>query len=142
MSRKRIEYIDFLSGIFIFQMILGHIFSLCHIDVEFVNSIFVYSSFYVAYFYFKSGMFYHNTDVGFGKFALKSAKRLVLPFCFFTLIGCLVIIPLNLVYSEKDTLQILVEPIKIFVKWGGELEYAYMVFVFLVFDSNVLPLSV
>ena len=85
----RIQSLDWLSGLLIVHMILGHI-SQGHFaqveDAPFFVIINRYLFFFMPWFFFKSGMFF-KPDVNKKSFFIKSFKRLMIPFCIFSLLG-------------------------------------------------------
>ncbi len=88
-SRNRIEYIDWLSGLLIVHMILGHISQSAYADVEkaaFFEIINRLLFFFMPWFFFKSGMFYKRNSNQ-KDFIEKSYKHLLVPFVVFSLIG-------------------------------------------------------
>jgi len=80
--RKRVEYLDTIAGILIIFM-LG-----CHLDIinfsptSWMNLF----SLYMAWFFFKSGMF-HKEQGDFKQYTNKLVKKLIVPFAIFTIFG-------------------------------------------------------
>ncbi|MCR5568501.1 MAG: acyltransferase family protein [Paludibacteraceae bacterium] len=81
---KRDTSLDFISGILIIHMILGHTMGFPFIKTNYIlHSLFF---FYMPWFFYKSGMFFKvDTDLKF--FAKKKYERLIKPFLFFSVVG-------------------------------------------------------
>lgn len=83
-SVKRDTSLDFISGILIIHMILGH--TMARPFILTFNYLQCFLFFYMPWFFFKSGMFFRKDD-DFRSFAKKKAERLIKPFLFFSLLG-------------------------------------------------------
>jgi len=97
----RLEGIDAVAGIMILNMIVGH----CH-GFPFQ----IYLSFFMPWFFFKSGMFYRHQSTK--ECIKKSAKKLLYPFVTFTIVGCLVHFCITLLQGDKNWVHYTFTPIK------------------------------
>lgn len=83
-NTKRDTSLDFISGLLIIHMILGHTMAFPFIKTfNYLQCVFF---FYMPWFFFKSGMFYKHED-DFKSFITKKVERLIKPFIFFSLLG-------------------------------------------------------
>lgn len=82
MESKRHNHLDIIAGILIIFMVYHHAFSNSFLDVLSSRLLF----FYMPWFFFKAGMFFKK-DVGIKDVLIKSARRLLLPFVVFSVIG-------------------------------------------------------
>ena len=80
-TKQRVDFIDTAKGIGILLVILGHLIAL-HSHLEY--SIY---SFHMPFFFFVSGLFVDPNTNRFMQYTLKKAKRLMIPYAFFCLIG-------------------------------------------------------
>lgn len=79
---KRQIHLDCISGMLIVHMIMVHISATCDVDYTWEKIILF---FYMPWFFFKSGMFFHHKDT---KLCFKSNyHRLLVPFIVFSIIG-------------------------------------------------------
>lgn len=83
MNTSRIEYLDSIAGLMIILM-LGLHFGLIPAGAHSIASFF---SFYMAWFFFKSGMMHNDNHRLTLKFFEKLVKRILVPFAIFTLFG-------------------------------------------------------
>lgn len=114
---KRDYSLDVVCGIFIIWMILGHVFQWSHLtECLFYKSLSQLLFFYMAWFFFKGGMFANINDF---KKLLIGGKRLVLSFIIFSIIGSL-FHWIDLYIEGVDSWQVyFLNPIKFFVKCGS-----------------------
>lgn len=88
MEKSRIAYLDFISGLLILYMIFPvHVLSQTGLErYNYLSPVFF---FFMAWFFYKTGMFFKPTDC---KAILKKTfKRLIVPFLIFSVIGDLVL---------------------------------------------------
>lgn len=83
--KKRNNSLDLIAGIFIIYMIVLHICQWCSLTYVFKNVIFHIFSFFMFWFFFKSGMFYHEKTSK--EVVIWGGKRLMVPFVVFSIIG-------------------------------------------------------
>ena len=84
---QRIGHYDILSAVMLLLMMHHHICGICGLvdaPIHMVPYELLY--FYMAYFFFKAGIFYHP-DKSFKEVCFNSARRLLVPFAIFTIIG-------------------------------------------------------
>lgn len=82
MSKSRQDYLDIVAGILIIFMVYHHAFPNSSLDVW--GSRFLF--FYMSWFFFKAGVFFRK-EFALKDVFLKSARRLLLPFVVFSVIG-------------------------------------------------------
>lgn len=81
MKTKRLNYIDALAGLMIFWMVLGH----CYNFSDFGLPFFKFLGFYMPWFYYKSGMFFHpKNQIDLIK---KDINKYLHPFITYSMIG-------------------------------------------------------
>lgn len=88
MKKSRIVYLDFIAGLLVLYMIFPvHVLSQTGLErYNYLSSVFF---FFMAWFFYKAGMFFKPTD---SKTILKKTfKRLMVPFLIFSVIGDLVL---------------------------------------------------
>lgn len=88
MKKSRIVYLDFIAGLLVLYMIFPvHVLSQTGLErYNYLSSVFF---FFMAWFFYKAGMFFKPTD---SKAILKKTfKRLMVPFLIFSVIGDLVL---------------------------------------------------
>lgn len=100
-SLPRLAGIDAVAGIMILNMIVGH----CH-GFPFQ----IYLSFFMPWFFFKSGMFYRHQSTK--ECIKKSAKKLLYPFVTFTIVGCIVHFCITLLQGDYNWIHYTLTPIK------------------------------
>lgn len=86
MERKR--YIDCEAGLLIGVMIISHCFGAASLLKSRAFAITYPFYFFMPWFFFKSGMLYTPQDIK--KCLAKNIRKLLVPYCFFTVIGLLV----------------------------------------------------
>lgn len=82
MTKSRQDYLDIVAGILIIFMVFHHAFPNSILDVWLSRFLF----FYMSWFFFKAGMFFKK-EVALKDVIYKSARRLLLPFVVFSVIG-------------------------------------------------------
>lgn len=101
-SEKNIErkdYLDWLCGLMILQMIAGHLVDNSQTNHVFDGLLHILS-FFMPWFFFKSGMCFHPTN-NLHTTIQKSFKRLIIPFIVWGLIGEAVYIALSLIFHPE-----------------------------------------
>lgn len=114
---KRIIYLDTITGLLIIHMVWGHILrfaNLVNTDLYHYSSLLF--SFFMPWFFFKSGMFLHSDWL---KTIQKSIKSLLIPFVKFSLIGVLVKIGIDSVMESDFTIDNCVVDNLRFFFWNG-----------------------
>lgn len=117
-KRKRLLYLDYVSAFFIIQIIIGHILQFVNIYSVMDSWVKIFS-FYMPFFYFKSGMF-ANTDVLYRNHLKANTNKLLIPFLIMSLIGYVLNLPFELVNTSKPLYEILLRP------WGSLLKHGSM----------------
>ncbi|MCQ2190354.1 MAG: acyltransferase family protein [Paludibacteraceae bacterium] len=97
----RVTSIDVVAGIMIIDMISYHCYGL---------PFQIFLSFFMPWFFFKSGMFYRRQSVK--ECIRKSAKKLLYPFLTFTIVGCLVYFLIFLQEGNHDWSDYFIIPLK------------------------------
>lgn len=102
-KKQRENYLDWISGLMILQMIFGHILNSTELADKpgwfEANHIL---SFFMPWFFFKSGMFF-NSAKSWDETLKSSWKRLMVPFIVFSIVGYLVqVLRLSLLYPEAN----------------------------------------
>ncbi len=111
-SQNRSKYLDNICGLLIIHMIFtSHLVIFCKYQVT--PAIFVFIgqvlSFFMSWFFFKSGMFYKETT--FYNFFHSGTKRFIIPYCFFNFIGGLCDIFLSSYNNKRlSIVDLLIKP--------------------------------
>lgn len=95
----RESYLDWICGLMILQMIAGHLADNSHTNDIFGGLLHILS-FYMPWFFFKSGMFFRPTN-DLHTTIQKSFKRLMIPFIVWGLIGEAVYMALSLTFHPE-----------------------------------------
>lgn len=103
----RIDYLDEVCGLLIIYMTLTHIM-ICS-DVVFEGQTMCVLSFFMPWFFFKSGMFYKDKTF---RSTLRGWKKMIIPYVVYSIIGH--IIYCTRIYFEGDTnwIHYVLSPIK------------------------------
>ncbi len=102
--------LDAITGILIIHMILGHIYQHAGINDSLYDSLLKIFSFFMAWFFFKAGMFYKKKPLK--EIIRNSIKRLLIPFLIFSCIGEAVLLISNIIHHpEQDILHTLYQSI-------------------------------
>lgn len=117
-NSQRLSYIDAISGFFIIQIIVGHIFQFVG-EYEKMSIWVDVFSFFMPYFYFKSGLFSKSICVDLNSVFHKSIKNLLIPYALITCIGYLINLPFELYLSEKPIYDIILRPFGHLLKNGS-----------------------
>ena len=117
-KRERFSYLDSVSAFFIIQIIIGHILQFVNMYSIMDNWVKIFS-FYMPFFYFKSGMF-AKTDVLFRNQLKADTNKLLIPFIIMSSIGYVLNLPFELFYSDKPIYDIILRP------WGALLKHGSM----------------
>lgn len=114
---KRIVSLDIITGILIIHMIFGHIMRFAHcIDTDLYHYTSILLSFFMPWFFFKSGMFLHSDCL---KTIESSLKSLILPLIKFSFLGLCVDICIKLFDKQDFNLgQYLIDNVR-FLFWNG-----------------------
>lgn len=107
---KRNNSLDMIAGIFIVYMIVLHILQWCNLTYVFGNVVFHVFSFFMFWFFFKSGMFYReklSKDIIIG-----GCKRLIVPFVIFSIVGHLLLCIKLLQEGDYNWMHYVLSPIK------------------------------
>jgi len=121
MERERLKYFDFVSGLFMIQIIIMHIlqFSENFATSSVFSFIMHVSFFFMPWFYFKSGYLYSTPKNGSKVYFKSKAKSLLLPFVLFTLIGFVLYFPFEVMESNRSIIRILMSPGFAMIRWGN-----------------------
>lgn len=123
-QKKVVEHFDFLSGVFMTQIIIMHILQ---INNEYNNStsfqlIIKVSCFFVPWFYFKSGYFHNKLTSLKLSYIKKKAKKLLFPFITFFFTGLIIPISIEFIDSKRPIYRILSTPVyQLIMNAGGGL---------------------
>lgn len=94
--KRRID-LDCISGLMIITMLLVHISDFSGTrNVQFLEIPYLIFQFFMAWFFYKSGMFHSDNDL-----LKRSIRRLIIPWCVFTLIGVVVKFSVDSSYSFR-----------------------------------------
>ena len=86
-KQKRIFYLDNVCGVLMFQVILGHQVGFCKYSNTIFDYVYITLSFFMFWFFFKGGMMFRDRNVM--DTVKSSARRLLLPYFVFLMIGLL-----------------------------------------------------
>lgn len=114
---KRIVSLDIITGILIIHMIFGHIMRFAHcIDTDLYHYTSILLSFFMPWFFFKSGMFLHSDCL---KTIKSSLKSLILPFIKFSFLGLCINTCIELFDNQDFNLgKYLIDNVR-FLFWNG-----------------------
>jgi len=112
-QKKRLEYIDVVAGIMIIWMILGHCRLFSHHQLPFPN----YLSFYMPWFFYKSGIFFKTKDEK--QLLSKDSVKFLRIFIVYSLIGWVVWSICGLMDHSLKLNSCFVKPIMSFIKNGS-----------------------
>ncbi len=119
-ENQRLQHFDLISGIFMIQIIILHI-------LQFANSfehnpvfsmVMRLSFFLMPWFFYKSGYFHKQPEKVDLSFYKAKAKRLLLPFLFFSALGITAYIPYNLSDTNLPLLTVVKNTILSFIRDG------------------------
>ncbi|WP_066627077.1 acyltransferase family protein [Labilibacter marinus] len=117
----RLKHFDFISGVFIIQIIVMHIlqFSNRYCDNSIFDFVMQISFFFMPWFYFKSGFFYTQpTKIDF-YFIKSKFQKLLVPFAIFGFIGFCINLPYNILTIDRPFLENITSPIIGFLREGS-----------------------
>lgn len=120
----RMTGIDAVAGIMILDMILLHCYSF---------PFQIYLSFFMPWFFFKSGMFFKHESVK--DCVQKSAKKLLYPYVTFSIVGCILYFISILLKGDYDWTHYTIDPVKELFEKGalpGNLPLWFLLTFFLV----------
>ena len=106
----RDKSLDNIAGILIIYMIIIHICQMCKLTFVFDYSLFRIFSFFMFWFFYKSGMFYRQKTIK--EVLYTGCKRLMVPFVLFSLIGHVVLCVYMYNEGDRDWKHYLLSPIK------------------------------
>lgn len=107
---KRNNSLDMIAGILIVYMIVYHILQWCNLTYVLDNVVFHVFSFFMFWFFFKSGMFYReklSKDI-----LIWGGKRLIVPFVIFSIVGHLLLCIKLLQEGDYNWMHYVLSPIK------------------------------
>jgi len=108
MDKKRHEYIDLISGIFIIQIIIMHILQFAEkYQNDIFSAIMHVSFFFMPWFYFKSGFFFKSVEKIDKEYIVARSKKLLIPFISFTIIGFIITFPFEIYEAQRSVWRIL-----------------------------------
>lgn len=108
--------IDSVCGLLIIHVILGHIFQWAHMN-SLYNPITLIFSFFMPWFFFKSGMFYKERSID-EAFELYT-KKLIIPYVAFSIIGQLFWALMMFVEGDKILRHYLISPFNTLLAEGS-----------------------
>lgn len=89
--KERNHAFDFLCGICIIRMIMLHVIGACgHGDEQWWKEIMFWSFYFMSFFFFKAGYFNKTVSGNSRQFCIDKAKRLMVPYFVWGIIGCIV----------------------------------------------------
>lgn len=109
-SNERFDSIDAISGCMIIYMIVYHVFQWCNLCSYNDTIVMHLLSFFMFWFFFKSGMFYKakcNKELIYG-----GAKKLLVPFLIFSLFGHILNCIHLFLVSDRNWMHYILSPIK------------------------------
>lgn len=114
---KRIVYLDIITGLLIIHMVWGHILRFANwVNTDLYHYSSLLFTFFMPWFFFKSGMFLHSD---FLKMTQSSVKSLLVPFVEFSLLGILVKTGIDLFMDGDFTIcHSVIENLR-FLFWNG-----------------------
>ncbi len=119
--KKRLDHYDLISGLFIVQIIMMHILQFAKVfdNNTYFTLVMHISFFFMPWFYFKSGYF-HKNDQKLDKQYLKTkAKKLLIPFISFFIIGSIIQISIELYEAQRPAWRIFLSPFYQFLQNGN-----------------------
>jgi fucose 4-O-acetylase-like acetyltransferase len=120
MEKVRLKYFDFVSGLFMIQIIVLHILQFSgNYSNQIFTAIMHILFFFMPWFYFKSGYLYSSPKNGTKSYIHGKVKSLLIPFVIFTLIGFLLSFPFDLLVSNRSIWRMLVSPVYAMIRWGN-----------------------
>lgn len=138
----RLNYLDAIAGLLIVRMILGHMFQFCQLtDTEvywWMNTVF---SFFMPWFFFKSGIFTHSSLLrcyNLGSYLKGRAKKILVPYIIFSIISIVVYFIILLIQGSMNETNF-ISPLKFVVLYGSvgsNLPMWFMLTLFLVYVIN------
>lgn len=135
--KKRVEWIDFLSGIMIIWMIIYHIFIFTgnkqSLACEELYKVFY---FFMPWFFFKSGML--AKDAPLKQVVVSSTKKLLVPYVAFSFLGYLACFLQQLLLKDLSFDKMVVEPAAVLLYTGSVLGNLPLWFLLGLFFDKVL----
>lgn len=139
----RLNYLDTIAGLLIVRMIIGHLFQCCQLtDTEvywWMNTVF---SFFMPWFFFKSGMLFTHSSLlkyyNSGSYLKGRAKKILVPYIIFSIIS-MVVYSIILLMKGSMSGTSFISPLKFVVLYGSvgsNLPMWFMLTLFLVYVSN------
>ncbi len=116
---NRVPFVDLLSAFFVTEIILMHILLISETLTGFAEHFFFVFSFFMPWFYFKSGLFY-NRAKSLKETIKGGGKSLLLPFLFFAAIGFLCDLPFAWIGSDDPWYKLLASPFYHILRNGAE----------------------
>lgn len=116
---KRNDFFDFITGLFIIQIVVMHVFQSTHFyGNDVVQKIEYWSFFCMPWFYFKSGYYSKKIEIPFKTYLNERIKRLFIPYVSWLFIGWICCFPAELA-REHPLWHILLYPFYSFLRQGG-----------------------
>ncbi len=113
--KNRLTYLDSVAGLLLINMILWHCWQFAKLPSNaYWLRIF---SFFMPWFFFKAGMFYKKEI--FNKTYLQSYRRLLKPFILYSILGTIVILIEDILYSDLNITSVLYSAIYTLLKAGS-----------------------
>lgn len=112
----RLNYLDNVAGLLILYMMLYHILLWCDMRETIESSLMCLLSFFMFWFFFKSGMFYRAKGV---KNLLLGGVKLMVPYVVFTLLGHIFQMVIMFVEGDTNWVHYVLSPIKQILLYGS-----------------------
>jgi len=118
---NRNKSFDLISGFFIIQIIVMHILQMLgmYANCEIFRIVMRISFFFMPWFYFKSGYMFNFESEFSLNYVIDKAKKLLLPFLTFFIIGYLFFIPFDFIESKRPFYHILLYPFYQVIRYGS-----------------------
>jgi len=132
--KKKVEWVEFLSGIMILWMILYHVFIYTGNKQSFVcEELYKVFFFFMPWFFFKSGMFAKNTSIK--ECITPSFRSLLVPYVVFSVFGYGAYVLQQIILGETTIHKMIIEPAATLLFTGsilGNLPLWFLLALFLV----------
>ena len=120
MKNDRNTSLDLISGVMILWMVVYHIFMWSNLKGSRLYQLLLqWLFFFMPWFYFKSGMYFKkNIDESIVSYFKNGFSKLFVPLFFWTLLGYIITIPVQVAWRHKPLLEIITSPLYNFIKSG------------------------
>lgn len=121
-DKKRLDYLDAIAGLLIIRMIFGHLFQCCLLtDTQIYWWMDTVFSFFMPWFFYKSGMLYSPPyQVGnLSSWLSKKRKTLLFPWLWFSIISMVVASIMLLIKGDISIFHHFIVPLKTMLAFGA-----------------------